>query len=325
MPRNSSAAGRAAAYAPIEIDKLLDLIEEVLPCGADQWERVGSAFRLHFAGAPKPRDTDSLKLKFKTLRLHKKPTGDPLCPPDVKRAKRIYRAIEVHSDVIGGEEDDDEILEENSANENGSDGDHNSIDDDEDDIALDDVANTLTTPIVAPTVRRSSATGIAVASGRSTSATTGTSVTNGRVASATPTNTGRPSSASSVSAFRTTLRTGYSEEQLIAANVSGGNPTTTGMPPTKKRNLLDQHIAQTSAAASSDSLLQMFMMQQAAQDARREQAEARREQERHDAEERREKEKREDRLERDQQRRDDNKNQMMFMASLLGKRFNKDD
>jgi hypothetical protein len=42
-------------------------------------------------------------VKYKTLRLHKKPTGDPDCPPDVRRAKRLYREIEQRADTVGAE------------------------------------------------------------------------------------------------------------------------------------------------------------------------------------------------------------------------------
>jgi hypothetical protein len=40
------------------------------------------------------REGDDLKLKFRRLKSVKKPTGDPTCPPQVVRAKRIYRGIE---------------------------------------------------------------------------------------------------------------------------------------------------------------------------------------------------------------------------------------
>ena len=358
MPRNPVGAGRAAAYTQLEIDKLLDLIEDVLPCGADQWERVGTAFRNHFIGAPKPRDTDSLKLKFKTLRLHKKPTGDPLCPPDVKRAKRIYRQIEINSDVIGDEDEDGDHLEDYDG-DHPDDGGLDDDDDDDNDGAVDAVANAPAASIAAPTASIAAARTASIAAAPTASIAAAptasiaaaptprrtTPVTSApvRSASTTPSTTGRPSSANSASAFRTTLRTGYSEEQLIAANASGRippttsmPPTTTGMPPTTKRNLLDQQIALTSAATTGDSFLHLFMIQQASQDARREEAEARRDQERRDAEERREnerrdaeerreKERREDRLDREQQRRDDKNQQMMFMASLLGKRIHHDE
>jgi len=40
-----------------------------------------------------------LRNKFKALRSVRKPTGDPDCPPAVKRAKRIQREIEENLDV----------------------------------------------------------------------------------------------------------------------------------------------------------------------------------------------------------------------------------
>jgi hypothetical protein len=36
-----------------------------------------------------PREWESLKTKFKSLRNTKKPTGDPDCPWEVKTAKRL--------------------------------------------------------------------------------------------------------------------------------------------------------------------------------------------------------------------------------------------
>ena len=57
-----------------------------------------------FSNVTRARDNESLKAKFKTLRLHKKPTGDPDCPPDVRRAKRLYRLIEQNADTVGVDE-----------------------------------------------------------------------------------------------------------------------------------------------------------------------------------------------------------------------------
>lgn len=59
--------------------------------------------RRRFSNLARPRDNESLKAKYKTLRLHKKPTGDPDCPPDVRRAKRLYREIEQQADTVGTE------------------------------------------------------------------------------------------------------------------------------------------------------------------------------------------------------------------------------
>jgi hypothetical protein len=123
-----SRGGRSSAYAPAEVNVLLDIVAEILPLGSDQWERVGTEFRARYAitavnfipeltrficrfpASQRPRDNESLKLKFKSLRLVRKPTGDPTCPPEVRRAKLIYREIERSSDVIGPVESEEEEL-----------------------------------------------------------------------------------------------------------------------------------------------------------------------------------------------------------------------
>ena len=46
-------------------------------------------------------------IKFKKLRLMKKPTGDSDCPTPVKRAKRIYYEIEKQMAVAVGDDDDE--------------------------------------------------------------------------------------------------------------------------------------------------------------------------------------------------------------------------
>jgi hypothetical protein len=67
-------------------------------------------FISRFPTSQRPRDNDSLKLKFKSLRLARKPTGDPTCPPEVRRAKLIYRDIERNADVVGAADSEDEEL-----------------------------------------------------------------------------------------------------------------------------------------------------------------------------------------------------------------------
>jgi hypothetical protein len=51
-----------------------------------------------------------LKLKFQSLRLARKPTGDTTCPPEVRRSKLIYRDIERNADVVGAADSEDEEL-----------------------------------------------------------------------------------------------------------------------------------------------------------------------------------------------------------------------
>ena len=91
MPRTAG----SKKYRREEIDKLLDLIDEIQPIGAEMWERIAEDYNRAARGNLwEERDADSLKVKFRGMVNHKKPTGDPQCPTPVKRAKRIKRSIE---------------------------------------------------------------------------------------------------------------------------------------------------------------------------------------------------------------------------------------
>ena len=66
-------------------------MEEIIPVTATAWERVAE---LHLSRYPdRQRSVDSLKRKFKELHNKIVPTGNPLCPPAVRRAKRIRYLI----------------------------------------------------------------------------------------------------------------------------------------------------------------------------------------------------------------------------------------
>ena len=79
------------SYSQEEVDNFLDELEEIIPVTATAWERVAE---LHLSRYPdRQRSVDSLKRKFKELHNNKVPTGDPLCPPAVRRAKRIRYLI----------------------------------------------------------------------------------------------------------------------------------------------------------------------------------------------------------------------------------------
>ncbi len=66
----------------------LEELEEILPATATGWGRVAE---IHLSRYPdQQRSVDSMKRKFKELHNKKIPTGDPLCPPAVRRAKRVY-------------------------------------------------------------------------------------------------------------------------------------------------------------------------------------------------------------------------------------------
>ena len=59
-------SGRGKTYSTSNVDYLLDLIEELLPCGIDEWTEVASRFNLHF-GNGESRSGDDLRNKFKVF------------------------------------------------------------------------------------------------------------------------------------------------------------------------------------------------------------------------------------------------------------------
>jgi len=82
---------RGANFTAAELDSFLDAVEEVMPLSATQWEDVAEA---HLTRYPDfERTVTSLKRKFKELYTKRVSTGDPHCPPAVRKAKRLKQAI----------------------------------------------------------------------------------------------------------------------------------------------------------------------------------------------------------------------------------------
>ena len=80
-----------------ETDILLTSIQEVLPIGPLDWEKV---VQMHTDQFPEMgRDLQSVRRKFNKLQASRVPTGDPNCPPAVRTAKRIQREIEEKMDA----------------------------------------------------------------------------------------------------------------------------------------------------------------------------------------------------------------------------------
>ena len=96
-------------YSLEEIDSLLDLIEDELPISATLWENIQ---RSHLSRYPdQRRGVDSIKRKFKELYSKRVKTGDPNCPQEVRRAKRLRHQIvesmnasDLNTVVAGSEE-----------------------------------------------------------------------------------------------------------------------------------------------------------------------------------------------------------------------------
>ena len=80
-----------------ETDDMLTAIQEVLPIGPQEWERV---VEIHARTYPETqRDAASLRRKFSQLYSTTAPTGDPNIPANVYRAKAIRNAIETRADT----------------------------------------------------------------------------------------------------------------------------------------------------------------------------------------------------------------------------------
>ena len=79
-------------------------MEEILPIGTSEWERVWERHDVDFQA--KERTPESLKRKFQELARKKIPTGDPQCPPYVRKAKHIYHKIILATDGSTGNSDD---------------------------------------------------------------------------------------------------------------------------------------------------------------------------------------------------------------------------
>ena len=98
--------GRGPSWTDDDVNLMLDAVALVLPQGGHVWAKVTSQFNQEEATTC-VRDADSIKRKFISLKNHKKPTGDPECPPEVVRAKRIQREIDNKASVVTLDDEQD--------------------------------------------------------------------------------------------------------------------------------------------------------------------------------------------------------------------------
>ncbi|KAI9980209.1 hypothetical protein PInf_026694 [Phytophthora infestans] len=90
----------SANYKMAEISRLLNLIEDILPLGKDEWERLAGFYNgSRMRGWPE-REFDSLRLKLKVLYSTRKPTGTSEMPPHIKLAKELKNAIDDKASVV---------------------------------------------------------------------------------------------------------------------------------------------------------------------------------------------------------------------------------
>ena len=177
---------RGANFSREELDSFLDSVEDILPLSTTQWESV---LEIHSARYPdKGRTVDSLKRKFKELHIKRIPTGDPHCPPAVRRAKQLRNAIiemmdgtDLNSPARGGGQESGECS-------GGSDDDNDNQDDEErsyvDDAPIEAIDSSEATTSDAPTGEEAPRLPPTVASrgrrGSTTISSTATSSSNNR-------------------------------------------------------------------------------------------------------------------------------------------------
>ncbi|KAI9994453.1 hypothetical protein PInf_011083 [Phytophthora infestans] len=83
-----------------EISRLLNLIEDILPLGTDEWEKLAGFYNgSRMCGWPE-REFDSLRRKCKVLYSTRKPIGTSEMPPHVKLAKELKNAIDDKASVV---------------------------------------------------------------------------------------------------------------------------------------------------------------------------------------------------------------------------------
>ena len=90
-------------YGKEETQFMLDVLEEILPIGPDEWQQVVDKHSEQYPG----RDVDSIRRKWSGLHRKKCPTGDPHMPDEVCQAKRIKYKIGDKANLEDGEEEYD--------------------------------------------------------------------------------------------------------------------------------------------------------------------------------------------------------------------------
>lgn len=85
--RSSGARG----YTEEERLNFLEIIERRMPTSGTEWSLVASEHATTYPD--NERDVTSIKRQYQALLRRREPTGDPNCPPDVKKAKAIDRLL----------------------------------------------------------------------------------------------------------------------------------------------------------------------------------------------------------------------------------------
>lgn len=90
-------AAAAIAFLSRNLTAFLEILDDRLPLGRIELKYVLQQHDMRFPG--QKRMVDSIKRKFASLHRCKIPTGDPVIPPDVERAKNTGHKISERSDI----------------------------------------------------------------------------------------------------------------------------------------------------------------------------------------------------------------------------------
>jgi flagellar biosynthesis GTPase FlhF len=250
------AKGRGMTFQNVEVDLLLTLLEDAKPTGQEQWERLTNEFNRRVG--TRPREMESLRTKFKSLRNKPKPTGDPDCPEEVRRAKRIQRDIE---NQMGVEDWDDDGDDNDGDDNDGDDNDGENVGDDNhgDDEGQNNQAPPRHIPL--PLALTLPATPRPVT-----------------------TVVGRRPPAKSNNRNAGVLRTGMTSDELRAQAMLRGrtpSPTTQSSGPSSSRRTVDGMLNEMiKPAQSNEPSMQQLMMWQQENDTKKEEREREREEKR---------------------------------------------
>jgi len=88
-------------YSAADCTALVAAVKQVLPLGSQEWALVLTKYNDYADQNNRAtRDLDPLKIKFRALVNHSKPTGDPDCPTYVREAKSTQMAIDKRAEIL---------------------------------------------------------------------------------------------------------------------------------------------------------------------------------------------------------------------------------
>lgn len=124
MPRKAvSKGGRGKHWSELELARLARCIQQILPCGPNEWSRVANMYNMNRPHYCHERDVDAIVSKYKSIKRLRKPSGDPNMPAYVGIMKQCAKEIEdkasvFQSDVEEAEEEEDVGEEAGGASSN---------------------------------------------------------------------------------------------------------------------------------------------------------------------------------------------------------------